>query len=216
MRRFLVAVFVVLAFSGMAVAQPAAAGPDNGPGGPPGDDAPDQDDGDEDVDEEDDSPEEDSDDESERGPPEDLGEDVDNETEENETEMEEDGELNETRGPPEGAPGRSAQFDARLMTAINTLETLVDIAPSDEASSQLQESLDIMRGVQNSTDTASLGPEDTEDDSETEMNETEEENETVEKESEANLEQEESEDQGREDRGPPGFVRNFLSGIFGR
>jgi hypothetical protein len=129
--------------------------------------------------------------------------------------MDEDGELNETRGSPEGVPGRSAQFDSRLMTAISTLETLVDIAPSDEASSQLEEALDIMRGVQNSTETASLGPEDS-DDSETEMNEAEDGNESVENGSDADLEDEESGDQGRRGGGPPGFVRNFIGGIFGR
>jgi hypothetical protein len=84
-------------------------------------------------------------------------------------------ETNETQGPPEEVPGESAQFDARLMTAIQTLETLTEIAPDEESEASLEEALGVLRGVQNSTDTASLGQDEVND---TETNLTENETET--------------------------------------
>ncbi|MFB6241709.1 MAG: hypothetical protein ABEJ36_02800 [Candidatus Nanosalina sp.] len=209
MRRFAVAAFVVLAFSGMAVAQPAAQGPGNGPGGPPedpGEDSPDDDEGDEAEEAPGNESEEDEDE-----LPEEMEEMNGSEEDENVTE------LNESEGPPENVPGRSAQFDARLMTAINTLETLVDIAPSDEARQSLRNAVEILRDVQNTTDTASLGPDAPEEENETELNETEmdeeELNETEVDESEV---EGSGEDRGqRQGRGPPGFVRGLLGGLFG-
>ncbi|MFB6217424.1 MAG: hypothetical protein ABEJ72_10765, partial [Candidatus Aenigmatarchaeota archaeon] len=53
---------------------------------------------------------------------------------------------------------RGAQFDARLMTAIQTLEFLVNIAPSDDAGNRIERALEILKDVQNDTDTRSLEP----------------------------------------------------------
>jgi hypothetical protein len=134
------------------------------------------------------------------------------EEEENETEEEEREEAeNETE---ENEQGESAQFDARLGTAINTLDSLVEIAPNEEARNGLQNALDNLREVQNNTDTASSSapgeqPEGPERPDEAE-NESEE------------AEDEESESQGPpENRGPsqnsnrPGFVNEMLGGLFG-
>lgn len=118
---------------------------------------------------------------------------------------------NATRGPanvPEPQQGRTAQFNARLMTAIKTVEVLAEIAPSDNSERRLNTALSILRSVQEDTDTESLGPGNR---TEPEMNETGEENET-----------QESERRGPpEDRGPsqngnrPGFVNQLLGGLFG-
>ncbi|MBY6293906.1 hypothetical protein GLU60_00770 [Nanohaloarchaea archaeon H01] len=137
------------------------------------------------------------------------------ETPENETETEDDEEVNETEKENEReAEGRSAQFDARLGVAIDTVSTLVEIAPNEEVRNGLQNALSQLREVQNETDTASLGPEE-----QPERPEEAEENESG-----------ESEEQGKgppENRGPsgdrgpsqnsnrPGFVNRMLGGIFG-
>lgn len=149
--------------------------------------------------------------------PEDLDinetEDVENETEEvNETDEEE---INESERPD--SPGESAQFDARLGVAINTVSTLVEIAPNDEARDGLQNALDQLREVQNQTDTASLGPEDRPDEAENESEEEESE------ETDEGIGRESGEAAGSNPgvEGPsqnsnrPGFVNQMLSGIFG-
>lgn len=110
--------------------------------------------------------------------------------------------------------GESAQFDARLGTAINTLDSLVEIAPNEEARNGLQNALDNLREVQNNTDTASSS-------APGEQPEGPERSDEAENESEE-AEDEESESQGPpEDRGPsensnrPGFVNEMLGGLFG-
>jgi glucan-binding YG repeat protein len=148
---------------------------------------------------------------------------VEIETEESETEEEAEREEEETEESETESQGESAQFDARLGVAIDTVSALVEIAPNEEAETGLQNALDQLREVQNQTDTASLpeegpgGPERAD----------EAENETEEEESE----NESSEDSGQQgppenrgpsgDRGPsrnsnrPGFVNQMLGGIFG-
>ncbi len=148
----------------------------------------------------------------------------------NETEEEIEAPVNETEDEvTEAERGESAQFDARLMTAINTVEVLVEIAPDEESEQALQDVLDSLEEVQENTDTASLGPEGTprevpEDAGEQDGAEEEpEEADSGEEAEEAGEETpEEDEQQGPpEDRGPeenenrPGFVNRMLGGIFG-
>ncbi|MDY6773585.1 MAG: hypothetical protein SVS85_00165, partial [Candidatus Nanohaloarchaea archaeon] len=75
-----------------------------------------------------------------------------NETEEENETMEREMERDRER---EHAPGKSAEFDARLMTAINTVDALTEIAPSNETEQRLEKALAILKGVQEDTDTAS-------------------------------------------------------------
>lgn len=118
--------------------------------------------------------------------------------------------TNETEEPPEdaGVEGESAQFDARLMTAIDTLETLVDIAPNDQARQNLETALETLRTVQENTDTASLGPD---------GNQTEEEGNESSEETNNDQRQGPPEDRGpgNQGGGPPGFVQQMLGGLFG-
>ncbi len=143
-----------------------------------------------------------------------VPEELENETEEAENDSAE--EIDE-------ADGESAQFDARLKVATDTVRALIEIAPNDQAEQGLQNALEELERVQNNTDTASLGPEERPEGPETpEESETESEEET-----ENETEQESSERRGPpEDRGPsgtpggensnrPGFVSGMLGGIFG-
>lgn len=101
----------------------------------------------------------------------------------------------------EEAATESGQFDARLEVAINTVSTLVEIAPSEEAETGLQNALDQLREVQEETGTETP-PEDSSEEEEAEPP---------------------GEDQERQssDRGPsqnenrPGFVNRMLGGLFG-
>lgn len=143
---------------------------------------------------------------------------IETEDEEEETEEEPENETeeeNETEGPPEDVPGGSAQFDARLMTAINTVDALTEIAPNDDVEQRLENALDILRGVQDDTDTASLGPD----------NRTEEDEGTEEEEPESETDEErdtgpgqrgppEDAGPGNQGRGPPDFLGQLL-GLFG-
>jgi hypothetical protein len=183
------------------------------------------DDGDDDFDEpeEDDNETDDGDDLNET---EDDVNETEDEEEENETEREREEDEERAREGPGAAQGKSAQFDARLMTAINTVDALTEMAPSDESEQQLEEALEILRGVQSDTDTASLGPADKGDDVEdSDVNETEEpeepENETVDEETSDSEEDGETGDTEEDRRGPsdnsnrPSFVNRMLSGLFG-
>lgn len=106
----------------------------------------------------------------------------------------------------------SAQFDARLGTAINTLDSLVEIAPNEQARTGIESALNELRNVQNDTETASsaAGEQPTTPESEAPEENVDESN------------GQNSENQGPpEDRGPsensnrPGFVNEMLGGIFG-
>jgi hypothetical protein len=119
-----------------------------------------------------------------------------------------DNETNGTEGPPGDAPGKSASFDARLMTAITTIDALTGMAPNDDVEQRLENALEILRGVQEDTDTRSLG-----DDNRTggdEGNQT-----GNEEEPDQQGPPEDRGPSGSQGGGPPGFVRNMLSGIFG-
>lgn len=136
--------------------------------------------------------------------PEEQENETENETEEEESENETEQE-NKTRGPPDDVPrGESAQFDARLMTAINTVGTLIQIAPNDEARQHLQDALNSLEMAQSATDTASLGSED---------NKTEAENQQRQGPPE-DRGQGLSNNRGQKGGGPPGFVSNLLGGLF--
>lgn len=136
-----------------------------------------------------------------------------------------DNETNGTEGPPEDAPGKSAQFDARLMTAINTVDALTEIAPNEDAEQRLENALSILRGVQEDTDTKSLGPEnrtrDRDMDRDQDRDQEADEEESDSPEDETGDEEEPGEDEEADERGPPendnrpGFVQNMLRGLFG-
>ena len=139
--------------------------------------------------------------------PDNQTDDVPNDTEDEETDLDE---VNETE-EAENASDNSAQFQARLNVAINTLNAIEDIAPNDEARAGIQDALESLTEVQSDTGGAPGNqPEEVE-------NETDEENES----------QEETGQRGPpEGQGPsgvpgegnsnrPGFVSQMLSGIFG-
>lgn len=141
---------------------------------------------------------------------------VEIETEESETE-EAEREDEETEESENESQGESAQFDARLSTAIRTVDALIEIAPNDEAEQGLQNALNELRAVQNNTDTASLGSEDRAEEAENES-----ENGSEELGQELGQEGEEGSSSGPPGtRGPsensnrPGFVNQMLGGIFG-
>lgn len=156
--------------------------------------------------------------------------DMDEENESEEVEEPEDRER--TRDQDRARQGASAQFDARLQTAISTLDALTEIAPSEEAQNGIEEALTTLEGVQNSTDTASLGPEERpgEDrDQERERDQDRDKNQTSENETGQRGPPEDagpgdrgpSGDSGPDNRGPsensnrPGFVEDLIGGIFG-
>lgn len=135
---------------------------------------------------------------------------IETEESENEESESEESETEETEGESQGD---SAQFDARLGTAIRTVDALVEIAPNDEAEQGLQNALEELRAVQNNTDTASLGSEERAEESE---------NDSEEPGRELGQEGEEGASAGPPGtRGPsensnrPGFVNQMLGGIFG-
>ncbi|MFB6214156.1 MAG: hypothetical protein ABEJ07_06380 [Candidatus Nanohaloarchaea archaeon] len=125
---------------------------------------------------------------------------------------------NETRGNVSRGPGRSAQFDARLMTAINTVDALTKIAPNDDVEQRLERALEILRNVKEDTDTASLGP-----DNETSDEDTGERGPPADRgpgqqgppEDAGSSGQQGPQNRGRQGGGPPGFVRRMLGGLFG-
>jgi hypothetical protein len=135
------------------------------------------------------------------------------EVEKNELEGELEVEIESENEKEDRERGESAQFDARLGTAINTLDSLVEIAPNEEARNGLQNALDNLREVQNNTDTASSAAPGEQPEGPERSDEAENESEEAE---------DESESQGPpEDRGPsqnsnrPGFVNQMLGGLFG-
>lgn len=143
-------------------------------------------------------------------------ENEESESEESETE-EAEREDEETEESESESQRESAQFDARLGTAIRTVDALIEIAPNDEAEQGLQNALDELRTVQNSTDTASPG-------SEERAEETENESEEPGRELGEELGQEGEEGSSAEPpgaRGPsenenrPGFVNQMLGSILG-
>lgn len=132
---------------------------------------------------------------------------------ENMTNQSEVADPGQPESPSENRTG--AQFDARLQTAITTLEALTEIAPSDEAEKGIEEALSTLREVQNSTYTASLGDRDRDRDMDRDRNQ------TGENRSDSG-QQGPSEDAGPGgDKGPsengnrPGFVQGLIGGIFG-
>lgn len=155
------------------------------------------------------------------------------EVEENESEeVEEPGPDRERDRDQDRARQGTASFDARLQTAISTLDALTEIAPSEEAQNGIEEALTTLEGVQNSTDTASLGPEERpgEDrDQERERDQDRDKNQTSENETGQRGPPEDagpgdrgpSGDSGPDNRGPsensnrPGFVEDLIGGIFG-
>lgn len=116
---------------------------------------------------------------------------------------------NHTHPEEAKARGESASFDAQLMTAIQTLDRLTAIAPNDDVEQRLERALEILRGVQEDTDTASLGPDNRTD---ADTNETEEAKETESGEQGPPEDRGPSGDQGG---GPPGFVGDLIGGLFG-
>ncbi|MFB6166825.1 MAG: hypothetical protein ABEJ62_01010 [Candidatus Nanohaloarchaea archaeon] len=158
------------------------------------------------------------DDDNETDDGDDLNETEDdvNETEdENETGRERDEER--ARRGPGAAQGKSAQFDARLMTAINTVDALTEMAPNDDAEQRLEKALSILRGVQEDTDTAS-GPGNATRDRDRQQDQTQDRDQDQDQETPENATGGDEETDGRgppENGNRPGFVQNMLRGLFG-
>ncbi len=111
----------------------------------------------------------------------------------------------------------SAQFDARLKVAIDTVSTLVKIAPDNESREGLQNALETLEEVQDSTDTASLGPEERPEEGNQSEEKTWNTTEEVENTTEEDVEEEEqnsSNSRPSSNSNRPGFVSKMIGGIF--
>lgn len=124
---------------------------------------------------------------------------------------------------PEVDNGTGAQFDARLQTAIMTLDALTEIAPTEEAKTGIENALSTLKEVQNSTETESLGPDRDKDRDRNRNQETNQDRDRDRNRAAGNATGKRGppEDAGPKNKGPsensnrPGFVESLLGGIFG-